>query len=185
MGFEALIARFGYAAVVGGAFLEGETVVIAAGAMANRGLLWVPLVMLCAFVGSLANDQLWYFLGRRFGRAFIAKRPKLAARADRVEAFMVRWGALYVVAFRFLYGLRTVTPVLLGASGYPVARFVALNATGAALWATSYTLLGWGVGSGAKALFTGASIWVQSAALAAALIAAALAVYLRTRRPTS
>ncbi len=182
MGFEALIARWGYLAVAGGAFLEGETVVIAAGALANRGLLWLPFAVLAAFVGSLANDQLWFFLGRRFGRAFIAARPKLAARTARVEAFMSRWGALYVVAFRFLYGLRTVTPVLLGASGYGVKRFLLLNATGAALWALSYVLIGWGVGSGAQALFTGESMWAQGAALVAALIGVVALVVWRKRR---
>jgi len=182
MGFEALIARWGYLAVAGGAFLEGETVVIAAGALANRGLLWMPFAVLAAFVGSLANDQLWFFLGRRFGRAFIAARPKLAARTARVEAFMSRWGALYVVAFRFLYGLRTVTPVLLGASGYGVKRFLLLNATGAALWALSYVLIGWGVGSGAQALFTGKSMYAQGAALVAALIGVVALVVWRRRR---
>lgn len=182
MGFEALIARWGYAAVAGGAFLEGETSVVAAGALANRGLLWLPFAMLAAFSGSFANDQLWFFLGRRFGRGFIAARPKLAARTARVEAFMSRWGALYVIAFRFLYGLRTVTPVLLGASGYPVGRYVALNATGAAAWAASYTLVGWGVGSSVEALLLRANVWREGTALVSAVVAVLVFVVWRRRR---
>jgi membrane protein DedA with SNARE-associated domain len=38
--------------------------------------------------------------------------------------------------FRFLYGLRTVTPSVMGRSPIPPERFILLNAIGALAWAT-------------------------------------------------
>jgi membrane protein DedA with SNARE-associated domain len=51
-----------------------------------------------------------------------------------------------ILGFRFLYGIRTVTPFLLGASGVPAVRFVPLNAVGGALWALGIGVLGYLLG---------------------------------------
>ena len=48
-----------------------------------------------------------------------------------------------VLGFRFLYGLRTVTPFAIGMSGFPPVRFLILNVIGAAVWATVIGSLGY------------------------------------------
>lgn len=131
---EALIVRWGYLAVVLGTFFEGETILVAAGALAHRGYLSLPLVVLCAFLGSVAGDQLWFQLGRRYGQPFLDRRPAWKKRAAAVQRHLLRFGDLFVLGFRFLVGVRTVTPALLGASGFSRARFAWLNALGGALW---------------------------------------------------
>lgn len=149
---EDLIARYGYLAVLGGTFLEGETILVLAGFAAHRGLLWLPGVMLAAFVGSLASDQLFFYLGRRHGAAMLAKRPQWQPAVERVRRLLTRYNVALTLSFRFLYGLRNVTPVVLGMSDVSTARFVLLNAIGAALWAVVISALGWFVGSAAKQL---------------------------------
>ena len=42
---------------------------------------------------------------------------------------------IWVLSFRFVYGLRTVMPVAIGLSGYPPGRYLLLNGIGAAIWA--------------------------------------------------
>ncbi len=44
---------------------------------------------------------------------------------------------IWVLSFRFVYGLRTVMPVAIGLSGYPPGRYLLLNGIGAAIWATA------------------------------------------------
>ncbi len=181
---EAFVVSWGYWAIGVGTFFEGETVLLVAGAMAHRGLLSLPTVVLAAFVGSVAGDQLWFLIGRRFGREFIAARPRLSRHAKRVEAAMRRHGTPFVMGFRFIYGLRTVTPVLLGASGYPLRRFVALNIAGAALWAITFGALGWGVGAVlSRAL--GRVTHVEEALLISALLATGLWALSRTKHRES
>ena len=46
-----------------------------------------------------------------------------------------------ILGFRFVYGLRTVTPFVLGAAGTRPGRFLALNALGAAAWSVAVGLL--------------------------------------------
>lgn len=167
---EAFVARFGYLAIGLGTFLEGETVLLAGGAFAHKGLLSLPGVVLAAFVGSLAGDQLWFFVGRRFGRPFLERRPQWQARVARVDGFLARFGAAFVLGFRFLYGLRTVTPLLLGASGYPAWRFAVLNVAGAAAWAVGFGVGGWALGA------TLATVLQRSARVEEAVLGAAVLV---------
>jgi membrane protein DedA with SNARE-associated domain len=88
--------------------------------------------------------------GRRHGAALLARRPQWQAGVERVRGLLNRHSTALILSFRFLYGLRNVTPFALGMSDVPTARFVALNAIGAAAWAVAVALLGWFVGEAAK-----------------------------------
>jgi membrane protein DedA with SNARE-associated domain len=170
---ESLIARWGYLAIGAGTFFEGETILVAGGALAHRGLLSLPLVMVAAFVGSVCGDQLWFHLGKRFGRPWLGTRPAWKHRAHKIETWLHRYGSGFVVAFRFIYGIRTVTPAVLGATGYSPRRFTILNVIGAALWAVSLSAAGWGLGAGIKNLLRRAG-HVQEVLLGAVVLGAVL-----------
>ena len=59
----ALIAGYGYLAVFLGTLFEGETVLLAAGFAAHRGLLAWPLVVAVAFVGYSFGVAMTALLG--------------------------------------------------------------------------------------------------------------------------
>ncbi|MBX3026457.1 DedA family protein [bacterium] len=147
---DELISRYGYLAILLGTFLEGETILVLGGLAAHKGLLSLPGVMACGFLGSLASDQLFFFIGRRRGAAFVARRPRLQAGLGRVRGVVERHATLLALSFRFLYGLRNVTPLALGMSRVPALRFALLNAVGAAAWAIAVAALGWWVGRAAR-----------------------------------
>ncbi|AKT36687.1 DedA family protein [Chondromyces crocatus] len=136
MNLEHLLGLYGYWAILLGTLLEGETVLVLAGLAAHRGYLSLPLVMLVAFAGSVTGDQIYYWLGRRRGITWLRRRPTWQVHADRVRETLERHPVAMIVGFRFVYGIRTVSPFVIGASGVPVVRFMSLNALGGALWAT-------------------------------------------------
>ncbi|WP_459207190.1 DedA family protein [Pseudomonas sp. MLB6B] len=126
---------FGYFALFLGTFFEGETILVLAGFLAFRGYMDISWVVVVAFFGSYAGDQLWYFMGRRHGRAILARRPRWQAMGDKALDHIRRHPDIWVLSFRFVYGLRTVMPVAIGLSGYPPRRYLLLNGIGAAVWA--------------------------------------------------
>src|SRR5262249_2382159 len=104
-------------------------------------------VIACAFAGSLAGDQLAFFVGRRFGERILAWRPRWRPAAERARHELDRRGTWLLVSFRFFYRLRNAVPFVAGLAGVTPQRFAPLNALGAALWAPSITLLGYAFGA--------------------------------------
>lgn len=143
---EHLIQQYGYIAVFLGTFLEGETVLVLGGFAAHRGFLDIWFVILTAFLGSLAGDQTWFFIGRHKGMPFIERRPSWKGRSERVLDLLHRYHAPLLIGFRFLYGLRNPIPFVVGASGFSPWRFLVFNAIGAAIWAVAIGFAGYAFG---------------------------------------
>jgi len=135
MSLENFISTYGYAAIAAGTFVEGETILLLGGFAAHRGYLELPWVIVSAFLGTLCGDQFYFYLGRSRGRAVLAKRPGWKSKSGQVLSLLEKHQVWLVLGFRFLYGLRTVTPFLIGASGVAPFRFLVLNAIGAMVWA--------------------------------------------------
>lgn len=143
MSLEQLISTYGYAAIGIGSLLEGETIVVLGGFSAHRGYLELPWVILAAFLGSLLGDQLYFYIGRAKGEGILERRPHWRARSERIFSLLHRHQDWLILGFRFLYGLRTVTPFLVGAAGISPVRFFALNMVGAAGWAVVVGVAGY------------------------------------------
>ena len=145
---EEFIRHYGYAAVALGAFAEGETVLLFAGYGAQQGWLQWPQVVIVAAIAATLGDQMFFFLGRRFGPQLLGRFPRLRGHLPRVQSMLERNAPWAIVSVRFLYGMRIAGPVLIGMAGVAPWRFVLFNAIGAALWAPLITGLGWFFGAG-------------------------------------
>ncbi|MEY1661467.1 DedA family protein [Isoalcanivorax beigongshangi] len=133
---QRLLEDYGYLALFLGTYFEGETILVLAGFLAYREYLELWMVILVAFIGSYAGDQTWFYLGRWKGNSLLERKPKLKLLADKALRYLNKYPDLWVLSFRFVYGLRTVMPVAIGMSGYPPLRYLVLNGIGAAIWAT-------------------------------------------------
>lgn len=133
---ESIIALYGYPAILLGTFFEGETILLMAGFAAHQGYLQLPWVVLAGFLGTLCGDQLYFHIGRHRGTAFLEKRPYWKTRSKRIFDILERHQILLILGFRFVYGLRTVTPFVIGASGISPFRFFILNSVSGLLWAS-------------------------------------------------
>ncbi|WP_236020012.1 DedA family protein [Sabulicella rubraurantiaca] len=129
-------------------FFEGETVVLVGGAAARVFGTPDPFILfLVAWWGSFLGDQCWFFVGRRWGRPFVAKRPRLAARVERALHLLDRYGVLFILSFRFLYGIRNVASVAIGLSPMSWTKFALWNFLAAALWSASFVAGGYFLGA--------------------------------------
>lgn len=149
---ETLLARYGLLAVFAGTFLEGETVLLFAGFAAHRGYLDLPSVCITAFLGAVLGDELWFFIGRRHGRRFLARRPELERRVERSRGWIAERESMVIWSFRFAYGLRLVAPLALGMSGVSPLRFALLNAASGVVWVVLIGGAGYLVGAGLERL---------------------------------
>ena len=76
----------------------------------------LPAVVAVAALASLGGDQLWFYLGRRYGKRLLARYPSLVARTAHARALLDRHNLGLILSIRFLYGLRIAGPVAIGMS---------------------------------------------------------------------
>lgn len=176
MNLESFLDQYGYIALFIGTILEGGTVLVLAGFLAHQQYFQIERVILVAFVGTLLGDQLFFLIGRRYGQPFIQRRPHWKSKANRVESWLDRHENWLIVEFRFIYGMRSVTPFILGASDVSWRKYFFLNTVGALVWATVIGMVGFSFGQVARSVLgrikqheltiivsicaTGATIWL-------------------------
>ncbi|HDH24934.1 MAG TPA: hypothetical protein ENH00_01900 [Actinobacteria bacterium] len=132
-----------------GTFVLGDSVVLAAGALASQGHWGLPSVFGWALLGTVISDTLWFSMsGRTLAR--IRRDPDRLVRFDQVVGKLDRWvgdhphrGLLFV---KLLYGTRLLSLVYMSVREVPTRRFVMFDAVGAMLWLGVLLPLGWVAG---------------------------------------
>jgi membrane protein DedA with SNARE-associated domain len=153
MTFEMLIARFGLLALFVGAGVEGETVAMIGGLLAHQHFFPLPGAMIAVAAGSFVADQIFFAIGRRFRDhprvRRIAARPGFAKAVAAFERHPRR----FILVFRFIYGLRTVSPIAVGTTDIPARIFIPLNAVAAIVWGVLFTGIGYVFSQGIEQFF--------------------------------
>lgn len=147
---EQLLSEYGptlgYVILLIGSFVEGETVVLTAGFLAYKGYLSLTLIIIISFLGSLIADQLLFYIGRYYGPGLIERKPALKEKSKRIFDLLHRYNVGFILSFRFIYGIRVASPLVIGASGISIKRFTILNLIAAIIWATISCVAGYMIG---------------------------------------
>ena len=145
-------------------FFEGETIVIFGGYAAYDGIVEPIRLLFAAWFGSFLGDQVWFFLGRRYGEALLNRFPKWRPRVEIALDLLYEFKTRFILSFRFIYGIRNVSSFAVGLSEISWARYSATNLIAAGLWASSFVSAGYlfghvseaALGKGAKIFGFGA-----------------------------
>lgn len=142
----ALIAQYGLLLVFLNVLVEQAGVpvpavptLVVAGALAASAQLSLAGVLLVTLLACLLSDLMWYWAGRRFGAGVMRVLCRISLAPDtcvrRSERHFQRWRGQVLLVAKFVPGLSTVAPPMIGAMGLPVSRFVLLDGLGSLLWA--------------------------------------------------
>jgi membrane protein DedA with SNARE-associated domain len=131
--------------LVFGSFVEyifppfpGDTLVILGAWYSVHGALSWPMSFLAVTAGAMAGALVDYRVGvalaRGMDRAAHRRGPLSAERLHRVERGYRRYGAWFLIANRFLPGVRAFLFVAAGASGIPLSKVLLFGGLSAVLW---------------------------------------------------
>jgi membrane protein DedA with SNARE-associated domain len=127
-----------------GAPVPGETLLIFSAVLAARGEMSLPALLASAWLGSVMGDNAGYLIGRKLGRAAVARfGAKVGLTEERfvkVEAVFQRFGGATVTFARFFSILRQLNGIVAGTLGMHWLRFLLFNSIGAALWVGVWVL---------------------------------------------
>lgn len=170
MDVPTLLKSHVYTAIILGSVVEGETTVVLAGFAAHQGYApWWAVTLLAALI-NFCWDQGYYALGRWRGDWVLARLPRLRPGVERVVPLLHRHRRWVIFGVRFMYGLRTAGPLALGLARVPWRDFVIFNALGAAVWAITFSALGYLFGRSIAAAI-GEVVRYEAQAVVAILVA--------------
>lgn len=148
---EALVFAVVFVEIFGVPFIPGETALIAAAVLAQRGQLSLAWVLVAGVAAAVVGAAAGYGVGRWRGRdilrwgflARVSEKP-----LEHANRFFRRHGAKAVFLARFAPILRSTLGWTAGVAHMPFWRFMVWNVAGAAVWGVGIVLLAYYVGKG-------------------------------------
>jgi membrane-associated protein len=121
--------------------VPGETALIAAALLANRGGMDIGTLIVVAAAAAILGDNVGFAIGRKYGRGlFLIRGPLLEHRHRALELgepFFAKHGPKAVFLGRWVAGLRIASAWLAGMNKMAWPTFLFWNALGGMCWAAS------------------------------------------------
>jgi membrane protein DedA with SNARE-associated domain len=143
-GFAEFIKEWGYIAVFLGSLVEGEAVILTSSALAACGYLSIYKVFVITFATTVVVDQILFWVGYRVGTEWLIKRfPRLSKARSKVFALLHKMDIMFIFAFRFIYGIRIISPIVIGSAKVKPSRFSIYNTLSGFTWAAVSCFIGY------------------------------------------
>ncbi len=166
---EGFLIHWGYAAVFLFGFLEACCVPIPsaitfafAGVLAGEGHLNIAFVIVVGTIAELMGSFVAYVVGRAGGRPLVHRfgRYLLITQADidRAERFVAGRGIWAIPVGRALPVVRAFVSIVAGLIKVPPLLFGVLSLIGTAVWVTTMSFIGYGVGSAWQSIAHGIAV---------------------------
>ncbi len=165
-----------------GFFFPGDTLLFAAGILAQQGILQINihLLVFILFIAAVSGVLVGYEFGRRFGRRLFRRPDSVLfhqSNLERAEKFYEKYGPITIVLARFIPVVRTFAPVVAGIGNMNYRRFLLYNLVGGAAWVALVTYLGYYSGAWLKAHGISVETVVMPVILAVIVISLASPAY--------
>jgi len=134
-------------------FLEGETIIILSGVAAKNGMILLEHIIFTAWSGAFLGDQLYFYIGRRWGGKILIKFERLRPSITKAIGFLENHSIIFIFTYRFIYAVRNVSPFAIGMSSISWRRFAILNFCAAGIWAIAFAGGGYLVGAAMEGVF--------------------------------
>jgi membrane protein DedA with SNARE-associated domain len=132
-----------YIGVFFGMLFEGEMVMISSMIAAHHGYLNFWIVIVIGMVAIYCADCFYFTLGRKKGKKWLNKNPKLKDKAALIDSKLDKYPILIFIIYRFTFGLRTITPLVIGTSKTRTSTFLFYSGMSITIWATVYASIGY------------------------------------------
>ncbi len=143
-------AIFAESGLLIGIFLPGDSLLFAAGLFASteKGFS-LPALLILAFLAAVLGDNVGYSIGKRAGPSLFKRddsRFFKKRHLDRATHFYQNHGRKTIVLARFVPIVRTLAPMVAGATSMDYRTFFAFNLIGGFLWAVGVPTGGYFLG---------------------------------------
>ncbi|MBW1645083.1 MAG: DedA family protein [Deltaproteobacteria bacterium] len=161
---------------------EGEVGLALAGSLTKSGQFRYEYILLVAILGASIGDISVFITGRVFKARAEHWLQHYRQRLAHIRLWLLRYGGWVLVFERFVFGTHIPALLLVGASDFPVWRFLLFDFIGVVLWAATFTTLGYCFGDDFVALLGIIQKHLNVILFAVIFYAATRWLYLRSKK---
>ncbi len=148
---EELISRYGYIAIFILTFVEGESVLIAAGFLAYNGYLNTHAVALVSAAASYVGHGAFFLIALYRREPFLKLAKKVInVNLPKFESFMGKYGIASIFISQWLYGFRLLSAAILGLARMGTKKYFTFQLISCLIWAYICTFGGYFFGATLK-----------------------------------
>ncbi|EMH03120.1 DedA family protein [Helicobacter pylori] len=146
-------------------------IVIASILSATTHALDIKITILVAFLGNMVGSGALVVFARYQKREFLKYFHKHRRKLALASLWVKRYAFLMIFVNKYLYGVKSVVPLAVGFSKYPLKRFLWLNVLSSFLWALIVGSVSFKASDWVKTLYERLSHYTSFFVISFALIA--------------
>jgi membrane protein DedA with SNARE-associated domain len=135
------LVTYGYIVLFLYSFGGGMIAIIAAGVLSYKGVMNLELSIAVAATANFIGDVVLSSIGRYNRETIMPYIKKHRRKLALSHILMKKYGDKIIIIKKFIYGLKTLIPIAVGLTKYPLIKFNIINLIAAIIWALS---LGYG-----------------------------------------
>ena len=137
-----LLSSWGYLIVAFYSFGGGMLALAGAGILASMGKMNLELAIAIAIIFNFIGDNILFYMAQTNKKDVKSYLDKFKGRIHaRTILLMRKYGWAVVFLQKYLYGVKTLVPIIMGLSRYDLKKFIILNIFASILWGIVVGLL--------------------------------------------
>ena len=131
---ESIIQDWGYLALAMYSFGGGMLGLAVASVFAFTGELNIYYVIVVAFIANFVGDQFLFYIARNNKEQAKQMMQKHEKKIQIAHNMMNKYGWLTIILQKYIYGIKTLIPLIIGITEYNKTKFMFFNFIGAIIW---------------------------------------------------
>ncbi|WP_292656116.1 DedA family protein [Nitratifractor sp.] len=128
------LALYGYIILAFYSFGGGMLALAGAGILSALGKMDIGLSILVATVANFVGDTFLFYLAQTNKKEVLKYLRKHRRKIAYTNLLMRKYGWMAVFLQKYIYGVKTLVPIVMGLSRYDFKKFVVLNFFASILW---------------------------------------------------
>ena len=128
------LALYGYIILAVYSFGGGMVALAGAGILSALGKMDIGLSVLVATVANFIGDTFLFYLAQTNKKEVLKYLRKHRRKIAYTNLLMRKYGWMAVFLQKYIYGVKTLVPIVMGLSRYDFKKFVVLNFFASIVW---------------------------------------------------
>jgi membrane protein DedA with SNARE-associated domain len=147
------LAVYGYLILAFYSFGGGMLALIGAGILSSIGKMDITLSILVATIFNFIGDSILFWFAKSNKKEVMGYLKKYKRKIAYTNLIMKKFGVWAIFIQKYIYGVKTLVPIIMGMSKFDFKKFIFLNFWASILWGLLVGLISFYFSTAVKEFF--------------------------------